>query len=189
MKISIPLALLMTFFITACETGYKGDVNSSIEDNSSLKHRPKVSYTPRYKEPLSEELDIEEFSGGTDVSEGLDIGNIRVSEKPESARLVFDIYRWDNTSKHLGDKAEVVGSYSFDYDPEKLLITATVNDYHGFSAKLPKFSKNSIIENIKVDKESDNSGYKFYIKLRYDSTVKIFDLKNPGRIVIDISLL
>ena len=54
---------------------------------------------------------------------------------------------------------------------------------------LPKFSSKSIVDKIYLDKYLDDSGYKFYIKLKYDSEVKVFDLKNPGRIVVDISLL
>ncbi|NOZ89917.1 MAG: hypothetical protein GXO60_01385 [Epsilonproteobacteria bacterium] len=190
MKISLSLATLVMFFLTACETGYKGDINNSIEDNStfSYKHKPKASYIPTYEEPLEEDFTDEGFSGGVE-SDGLDIGTIRTSETDNSVRLVFDSYQWNDTSEYLGDKVEKVGSYSFDYDPEKLLITGVVNGYRGFSAQLPKFSKKSIVEKIYFDKDLDDSGYKFYIKLRYDSKVKVFDLANPGRIVVDITLL
>ena len=184
------LALVALFLLVACETGHKWDNNDSIENNITLsyKHKPKASYIPTYEEPLAQKSDDETFDGGK-RGDGLDIGTIRVNEKGDSVRLVFDSYKWNDTTEYLGDKVNQVGSYDFDYDPDKLLITAVVHGYRAFSANLPKFSSKSIVDKIYLDKYLDDSGYKFYIKLKYDSEVKVFDLKNPGRIVVDISLL
>jgi len=189
-KLSLFLSLLILFILTACETGHKWDNNDSIEENSSFsyKHKPKASYIPTYEEPLAQKSDDETFDGGK-RGDGLDIGTIRVNEKGDSVRLVFDSYKWNDTTEYLGDKVNQVGSYDFDYDPDKLLITAVVHGYRAFSANLPKFSSKSIVDKIYLDKYLDDSGYKFYIKLKYDSEVKVFDLKNPGRIVVDILLL
>ena len=81
----------------------------------------------------------------------------------------------------------MVGSYNFNYSPEKLLITATVDGYRAFSAKLPKFSRDSLVEEMYFDEHLNDNGYKFHIKLRYDAEVKVFSLKNPARIVVDIT--
>jgi hypothetical protein len=178
MKNSV-LFLLSSLLFIACETGYKAEDNST--KLSKNNHKSKPIY-------IESETFEEKFSGGT-ISDGLDIGTIRVSYKRNSVRLVFDSYQWNQTSEYLGEKVDKAGSYNFNYDPDKLLITATVNGYSGFSAKLPKFSANSIVEKIYLDEYLDDSGYKFYIKLRYDSNVKVFDLNNPGRIVIDITSL
>jgi len=184
------LALVALFLLVACETGHKWDNNNSIEDNStfSYKRKPKASYIPKYEEPLNEKSTDDNFGGGKTGDE-LDIGTIRISEKENTIRLVFDSYKWNETTEYLGDKVNQAGSYDFDYDPQKLLITAVVHGYRAFSADLPKFSQKSIIDKIYLDKYLDDSGYKFYIKLRNNSQVKVFDLKNPGRIVVDISLL
>ncbi len=181
------LSLFMLIFLISCETGYKGEINSSKEDSVSFDtHKePKASYV-EYAEPLESESFDAEFSGG-DVSDDLDIGTIRVSEQKDSVRLVFDTYRWNQTSEYLGEKVDFVGSYNFDYSPEKLLITATVDGYRAFSAKFPTFNKNSLVEEMYFDEYIDDSGYRFFIKLRYDAEVKVFSLKNPGRIVVDIT--
>lgn len=180
MKNSI-LFLLSTLLFIACETGYKAEDNSSRKDiNLSVDgHKSKPLY-------VESETIEDRFSGGK-ISDGLDIGTIRVSHKKGSVRLVFDSYQWNQTSEYLGAKVDKTGSYNFDYDPDKLLITATVNGYRGFSARLPKFSSDSIVEKIYLDEYLDDSGYKFYIKLRYDSDVKVFDLNTPARIVVDIT--
>jgi len=180
------LSFITLILFVACETGHKWDNNESV--NFSYKHKPKASYIPIDKEPLSQNtnnnnIDIEE------IDNGLDIGTIRTSETKNHARLVFDSYKWNDTTEYLGDKVNEVGSYTFDYDPDRLLITVVLHGYRAFSAELPKFSSKSIVEKIYLDKYLDDNGYKFYIKLRYDSEVKLFDLKNPGRIVVDISLL
>jgi len=181
------LALVTLFLLVACETGHKWDNNESID--ISYKHKPKASYIPTYKEPLSQDSNNNIDTEVEEINNGLDIGTIRESETKNHARLVFDSYKWNDTTEYLGDKVNQVGSYTFDYDPDKLLITVVLHGYSAFSANLPKFSSKSIVEKIYLDKYLDDNGYKFYIKLRYDSEVKLFDLKNPGRIVVDISLI
>jgi len=201
-KIFLSLSILL--FLVGCETGYKVEQNSTEHDNNSheVKHEQKGSALT-YREPLDFEshdtkdkpkkvfIDYNKdydskFSGGQ-VNDGLDIGTIRVSEDKNSVRLVFDSYKWNHTSEYLGEKVNVVGSYNFDYSREKYLITATVDGYRAFSAKLPKFGKNSLVEEMYMGKYLDDSGYKFFIKLRYDANVKVFSLKNPARIVVDIT--
>jgi len=179
------LSFVALLLLVACETGHKWDNNESI--NFSYKHKPKASYIPIDKEPLSKNYNINDNE--EEIENGLDIGTIRISETKNHTRLVFDSYKWNDTTEHLGDKVNKVGSYTFDYDPDKLLITVVLHGYRAFSAELPKFSSKSIVDKIYLDKYLDDNGYKFYIKLRYDSKVKLFDLKNPARIVVDISSL
>lgn len=157
------------FLFTACETGYKGEfpTKDTSEVNSSS------GYNFEYKEVASEP---QEFEGGH-LSDGLNITKIRQSKHGNMLRLVFD---------SEGENNGRVGSYSFVYYPEKYLITAIVGGYRSFSAQLPSFSNDSIIEKIYMDEYLDDSGYKFHIKLREDVKVKVFDLQNPARIVVDV---
>ena len=183
--LSIPALILLI----SCETGYKGDLNSTKEKNISFENKIKKIETPhmKYKEPLDFESFDQNFSGGI-KSDGLDIGAIRVSHDKDLTRLVFDIYRWNETNEYLGEKVDEAGLYEFKYSSQKALITATVEGYRAFSAKLPKFNKDSLIEKIYMDnKYLNDSGYRFNIKLRYDAKVKVFNLKNPARIVVDVS--
>lgn len=204
------LSLSLIFFFMACETGYKGESNSTHYNNESINTIDESKKSRLvYKEPFDFESSDTEYKAkkifveydkeasdsnssnskfsDDKTNEDLDIGKIRISEDKDSIRLVFDIYKWNHTNDYLGKKSTSVGSYDFDYSAEKSLITAIVKDYRGFSAKLPKFNKNSIVEEIYMDEHFDDSGYKFHIKLRYDAEVKVFSLKNPGRIVVDIT--
>ena len=164
--------LSVMFLFVACETGYKGEVpfaNTTTEVNDSS------DYNFEYKETSSS---LQVFEGGY-LSDGLDISKIRQSQHGDMLRLVFD-------SK--GDTTGKVGSYSFIYYPDKYLITAIIGGYRNFSATLPQFSKNSVVEKMYMDEYLDDSGYKFHIKLREDAKVKVFNLENPARIVVDIGI-
>ena len=126
------------------------------------------------------------ISGGT-IIDGLDIGEVRVSQDPERTRIVFDSYNASN------EKASESGHYTFNYFPEQNRITIVVNGYRRFSAlgdsRMRTFSENSIIKKIYLSKYLDDSGFKCNIDLRQNANVNAFDLKEPGRIVIDISPL
>ncbi|MCH9741015.1 MAG: AMIN domain-containing protein [Epsilonproteobacteria bacterium] len=183
----IVMALFIISFFNACETGYKGECTTEpITETESTSNNKPEPYEPK-AEYIEEGLAVQTFEGGR-VSDGLDIGTIRVSQESNSLRLVFDSYMWNHDSEHLGEKVTSSGSYTFTYDPSKRLITAVIQGYRGFSADMPKFSSSSLVEKIYFDNYLDDSGYKFHIKLRDDATVKVFDLSNPGRIVVDIKL-
>ncbi len=125
-------------------------------------------------------------SGGN-ITDGLNIGEIRVSEGTERTRIVFDSYSATDV------KASVSGHYTFKYLPEQNRITLVVNGYRQFSAlgnsKLRTFSENSIIKKIYLTKRLDDSSFQCNIDLRQSANVNAFDIKEPGRIVIDVSPL
>ena len=162
--------LSIMFLFVACETGYKGELPAT-DNNSTEVNDYNFEYNETSMEP-------QVFEGGY-LSDGLDISNIRQSQHGNMLRLVFD-------SK--GDSNGKVGSYSFVYYPDKYLITTVLGGYRNFSATLPKFSEDSMVEKIYMDEYLDDSGYKFHIKLREDVKVKVFNLENPARIVLDIGL-
>lgn len=164
--------LSVMFLFVACETGYKGELpfaNTTTEVNSSS------DYNFEYKE---NSFEPQIFEGGY-LSDGLDIYKIRKSQHGDMLRLVFD-------SK--GATNGKVGSYSFVYYPDKYLITGRIDGYRSFSATLPSFSTTNVVEKMYMDEKLDDSGYKFHIKLREDAKVKVFNLENPARIVVDIGL-
>jgi len=183
------LYLPILIFLISCETGYKIESNSTQDNGVSfdIEKKPTKSYV-EYKEPLEFESFDKNFSGGID-SDNLDIGAIRVSQNQGSTRLVFDIYKWNQTNEYLGKKVNAVGSYNFSYSTPKALITATLEGYRAFSAELPKFNKDSLIEEIYIDEYLNDSGLRFNIKLKYDAKVNVFNLKNPARIVVDITTI
>ena len=122
-------------------------------------------------------------SGGT-ITDGLTMKEIRISQSPERTRVVFDSY------SGAAEKASVSGKYTFKYDAKAHRIVLTVNGYRHFTAlgksKIRTFSANSIIKKIYLVPYKDDSGFQCNIDLRKGAKVNAFDLKEPGRIVIDI---
>ena len=135
---------------------------------------PKTKFTERNKDT----------SGGT-ITDGLNIKEVRVSQSPERTRIVFDSYSAQNK------KASVSGHYTFNYNAKKHRIILIINGYRNFTAleanKTRTFSKNSIIEKIYLVPYKDDSGFQCNIDLRKGAKVNAFNLKAPGRIVIDIT--
>ena len=130
------------------------------------------------------------FTGGT-VSDGLDIGTIRLGLNNGTTRLVFDSYKWDMNVKTPTVKAENSGHYDFKYDAQNKRITAVISGYRGFSAlnaTKPRFFRTSnMVEKIYLETYLDDSGYKFTIQLKQNAQVNIFELKEPARIIVDIT--
>jgi len=130
------------------------------------------------------------FTGGT-VTDGLDMGTIRLGLNEGKTRLVFDSYTWDMHVKTPQIKAKHSGHYDFKYDAKNRRITAVVSGYRGFSAlnatKPRLFSTSDMVEKIYLETYLDDSGYKFTIQLNQDAQVNIFELKEPARIIVDIT--
>ena len=199
----VVLFLGALFFLVACETGtkYKKNVVSSTSDNST--ESSSIVDLIDGKEPVEEErsyfnadahLEVDEeetsyvsqqFVGGV-ISDGLNVKSIRKGRHSNYERLVFDIQTWSAYGSMEEKKVNTVGAYNATYNPSKKLITVVLNGYRSFTAPFPTFSRESVIENIYFEQYKDDSGYKFHIKLKESTEVKVFDLKNPARMVFDI---
>jgi len=196
------LTLFITFLFTACETGVIPDKNSTNSSNPTVAHDSgivdlideKPSFdneefdTDLHPIILDEESSpvvdatVQAFEGGV-VNDGLNVKTIRKGNHDNYMRLVFDTYKWfDGSSKPL----KRVGHYKVKYYPAKKLITVVIDGYRAFSAPFPRFASGSIVEKIYFDKYLDDSGYKFHIKLRHATKVRVFELKSPARLVFDI---
>lgn len=128
---------------------------------------------------IEEDTTKEDSSTGGNIIDGLDVKSIRVGYHDTYTRLVLDIYR-------DGVKAKKVGKYDVDYNPESDTVSVTLSGYRAFSAKIPTFSKKSIVEKIYMNNDHDDSGFKFSIKLRDTAKIKSYEYKNPARLIIDI---
>lgn len=130
------------------------------------------------------------FTGGT-VTDGLDMGTIRLGLNNGTTRLVFDSYKWDINAKKTTVKAENSGHYDFKYDAQNKRIIAVVSGYRGFSAlnatKPRIFRTSNMVEKIYLETYLDDSGYKFTIQLQQNAQINIFELKDPARIIVDIT--
>ena len=131
----------------------------------------------------------ESFSGGGIVS-GLDMATIRIGKSSDYTSIIFDSYQFEGKETLPTKKASTSGTYLFTYEPSKKRIIGLIDGYAAFSALLSDqrtlFSDNNVVKNIYVLKHLGNDGIKFVIKLRKNVRVNIFDVKNPGRIIVNL---
>jgi hypothetical protein len=202
---------VVSFVLTGCETGTRYDKNTSIktapkhdaksglvnhddieallEDEGELEdemvdERSWIDIDSDVEAPEEvEDVDIDEvaesYLNSVVVHNGLDVVKIREGRHEGYVRLVFDVYAH-------GKPAQRVGQYEAYYVPSKQDIVVTLYGYEKFSAPLPSFPHNSVIEQIYFEQYPANKGFKFHIKLREEAKVRIFDLENPARLVFDI---
>ncbi len=130
----------------------------------------------------------ESFSGGR-VSDGLDMGMVRLGQSSKYTRLIFDTYRW-NEEELPTERMDHSGTYIFTYEPNEKRITAIIDGYRAFSALVGDQSElykgNPIVQTIHLDEYLDNSGFKFVIELKQHVNVYVYELHNPGRIIVDM---
>jgi len=198
--------LVMTFSMLSfigCETGTRYDKNESIKTapkhtaQSGLVERDDIEALLDDEGEIGDEL-IEHRSWiDTDASQSaahdeevssfsnrvlknrLDVIKIREGKHEGYLRLVFDVY--DN-----GKPAKTIGQYDAKYSSSQKNISVVLYGYQKFSAPLPSFPHDATIEQIYFEQYPANQGFKFHIKLRENAKVKIFELKNPARLIFDI---
>jgi len=197
------LFLLILLAFTACETGTRYDKNATVRKVSNKDCRGVVNQDienllrdheqsevveetfeesvadQSYIEVDSQEGNFEESFTGGRVSDGLNVKKVRVGQHNGYTRLVFDIYNGEYLSN-------TVGRYSAKYYERRDDITVLLEGYRNFSAKLPSFSRSSVIEKIYFERYEDDSAFKLHIKLRQEVKVRIFALDKPARLVFDI---
>ena len=126
------------------------------------------------------------FSGGK-LSEGLDVKTIRWHKHDGYERLVFDIYAWDGVfGENPYEKSNETGLYQIGIELQNALnLDGELSGYRGFSAKMPRFTNSKMLKKMQVFSNDDGS-FLFTIDLKRAVTYKVFALKNPARIIIDI---
>lgn len=126
------------------------------------------------------------FQGG-EPAEDLNVQSIRWHQHNGYERLVFDISKWGGVlSDTPYQKASVTGTYQIGRElTSTLSIDGELSGYRAFTAKIPHFPKSAIIKKMEVVSNDDGS-FIFTIYLKHAGRYKVFTLKNPARIVIDI---
>lgn len=132
---------------------------------------------------------IESFSGGSVVN-GLDIGMVRLGQSSRYTRLIFDTYNWEGYAQLPVKKAPHSGTYIFTYEPKHKRITAILDGYQAFSALVGDhedlYEGNTMVRTIHLDEYLDKSGFKFTIELKQEAHIRVYELHNPARIIIDM---
>ena len=169
MIIKTLLTFLFLFFITGCN-----------ERQAESLQVPLPTIEVETTIPLVAE--VKQFKGGR-ITDGLDMKNIRLGKDETHTRLVFDSYNTQGSSNFSGH-------YTFTYDPKYQRIVAIIHGYRKFSALKDtkvRYYTNSIVQSVSLNPYKDDSAFKFTIQLKQDAQVNIFELKEPGRIVVDIT--
>jgi len=134
-------------------------------------------------------LPTESFSGGGLV-DNLDMGAIRIGRSPDYTSIIFDSYTYEGKDKVSSTQSYSSGTYLFTYEPSKNRIIAFIDGYNDFSAlkedQRALFKESKVVKNIYVLKHLGKDGIKFVIKLRKKVRVNIFDVKKPGRIIVNL---
>lgn len=126
------------------------------------------------------------FTGGK-MTDGLDVRAVRWHKHEGYERLVFDIYAWDGV---FGDnpfqQTNQSGLYQIGKeDGDALSLDGELSGYRAFSAKMPNFKNSKFMKKMQVFPSDENS-FLFTISLKSPATYKVFTLKSPARIIIDI---
>ena len=135
---------------------------------------------------------VESFSGGLPVG-GLDIGMVRLGQSSAYTRLIFDTYYWEGYAQLPVRTANDSGTYIFTYEPKNRRITAILDGYQAFSALVGNhedlYVGNNMVKTIHLDEYLDKSGFKFTIELKQEAKIRVYELHNPARIIIDMAPL
>ena len=170
----------------------------------SKKNNARQVITPRKKQTLAPthaaedvantlmskiHLPKENFSGGG-IVDGLDMSTIRIGKSPDYTSIILDSYKYEGKNVLPSKKSPSSGTYLFTYEPSKHRIVGLIDGYKAFSAlqsdQRQLFSDSKIVKNMSVLKRMGSDGIKFVITLRKNVRVNIFDVKNPGRIIINL---
>jgi len=165
-------------------------INSIPILNKIKKLFPKSSGVAKSRvKKVHKNFQTESFSGGSIVN-GLDIGLVRLGQSHTYTRLIFDSYKWEGYAQIPVQKVNHSGTYIFTYDAKHKIITAILDGYQAFSALVGNhddlYKDNTMVSTIHLDEYLDKSGFKFTIELKQEARIKVFELHNPARIVIDM---
>lgn len=162
--------------------------SSASTPSSTTTTKPATSTTPKQ----STEVDLSTFTktgtfkGGI-ITDGQDLSGIRFGNHDQFERLVLDLSEWQKTA---GDGSAVPVKEACHYETtisaDGLEITVTMSGIRAASAGTPTFPSTANIKSVNAFYPSDDSTVGLSISLKSPSSYKVFSLKEPGRIVIDI---
>jgi len=136
-----------------------------------------------YAEPL-------QVLRGGERSDGLNLSAIRLGEHSSFTRIVFDVTYWQSSGNpNAGQPSTEVGHYSFMLQPDHT-IDVELGGFRSSTATIPPLPQGDIITSIqrlRGEAYGDDSSLFFRIRLSDPARLKAFWLKNPARIILDIS--
>lgn len=121
---------------------------------------------------------------GGEITDGRDLRNIRWGRHPEFERIVLDIYQGAYEEK--GPAVSVPCYFQINYEYYPFRFTGTLMGIRARNAEFKEFPQSDLIQGIYSIPYLDDSGIKFAIALEQPVEYEIFELHDPGRIVIDM---
>ena len=144
------------------------------------------SYTPdddvpewmrKYK---TETLESPSLSKNITTGE-ISLKEIRWAMRDDSVeRLVFDIYDGE-------EKVSKPDNYKVIDEARDQKFDIRLEDYKSVETVLPDLEKSKIIEEINISEDTENNAVNIEIKLNNSPEYKVFEVENPGRLVIDLT--
>lgn len=133
------------------------------------------------------EKNVEYKSNGTvkggEITDGVDIGSIRWAKQEGFDRVVLDFYKFDFDEK--GTKVSKPCYFEAKIENNKKTVI-TFSGARNISSDIPDFSGSDSIESIQKVYPEDDSMVQLIISYKKSASQRIFELHNPGRLVIDI---
>lgn len=128
--------------------------------------------------------------GGT-VSDGLDVGKIRLGRHKDFERLVLDVTQWEGAAEEAGLPASSPGHFIIGPLPETPDAYAIeLGGFRALSAPLPVFPSDSRVVSLarrKGEAFEDDSTIALLIRVQAGGCYRAFTLDRPARIVIDVA--
>lgn len=121
------------------------------------------------------------FTGGT-LSDGQDIYAVRYGHHDTFDRLVFDLYAW--TGAEPTETVSEIGRYEATVTSDGKLLTILISGARGaFASRSTVAFPN--VEAIEYFYPNDDSAVGIRILLTDSGAFKVFELKAPGRLIVD----
>jgi hypothetical protein len=123
------------------------------------------------------------FTGGI-ITDGQDISGIRFGKHELFERVVLDLSAW--TGGTPTERVDEACHYDAKISDDGKTITITLSGARGVSAGTPDLTRSTYFKSVTAYFPEDDSMVGFTIELNQASEYKVFSLKSPGKIVIDV---
>lgn len=160
------------------ENSFEIEKNSEeLEEDEGLDYSDLEVYNIKRGIPLAkiEFYDSGKFIGG-DISDGKSIESIKWGNWNDFERLVFEI----------GGEEDIMPHYEIVKPKDYGAFVVIWSGVRKNSSKLPNLERSKLIRSIDYIQLEDDSMMGFGISLNKNENVRVFELKNPNRLVIDI---
>lgn len=113
------------------------------------------------------------------VQGDMNLREIRWAQRESgSERLVLDLYKGD-------EKMAKPAGYEVVDEARDQKFDIILNGYKTVETKIPDFEESTIIREILITENTDKGSLNIEIKLKSSPSYEVFEVENPGRLVID----